>query len=285
MSRICFLLAGVCVLAVGLPVSRGQVQPLPPPAPDRSPERSVPSVYAHPPGARPAVSPADGITAVFHDGTVIRRVDLAGSVELQTKYGKLTIPVKDIFRIEFAFRLSTETAREVEEAVTNLGSKQFKQREAASKKLLALGAKAWPALLKAAGSKDMEVSRRVQTLVGKIQQTVPADQLQTRPDDIIRAGDCILTGRLVGDSLTAKTRNFGEMQFRFTELRSLHAPRDVEGTRRAAASYSRPVSLAPPGAIPPAPPFVPAPVLQPAPANVPAPAAPQIQTFQMGFSR
>src|SRR5436190_23444819 len=94
---------------------------------------------------RPEAVPVE-VTAIFHDGTVIKRVTLPASVELTTRYGKLNVPVKDIRRIEFGFRLSTETARQVEEGIQALGSKEFRQREAASKTLTELGARAWPAL-------------------------------------------------------------------------------------------------------------------------------------------
>src|ERR1051326_3830192 len=39
------------------------------------------------------------------DGSTVRITLVAESVELETKYGKLTIPAADIQHIEFAFRL------------------------------------------------------------------------------------------------------------------------------------------------------------------------------------
>src|SRR2546421_2659872 len=175
---------------------------------------------------RPEAVPIE-VTAVFHDGTVIKRVSLPGSVELTTRYGKLTVPVKDIRRVEFGFRLSVETARQVEEGVQALGSKDFRQREAATRALTGLGAKAWPAVQKAAQSKDMEVSRRAQAIVQQIQQTVPADQLQIKPDDTITTADSVLVGRVSNEAFKARTKTFGDMSFKLTELRSLHSPADV----------------------------------------------------------
>src|SRR5262245_28609931 len=90
--------------------------------------------------AEPGQEPAPNeVTAIFHDGTVIKRVVLPSSVELTTRYGKLTIPVKDIRRIEFGFRLSAEMAKQVEEGVQALGNKDFRQGEPASKQLAGLG--------------------------------------------------------------------------------------------------------------------------------------------------
>src|SRR5262245_3681459 len=230
-------------------------------------------------GAEPGQEPASNeVTAIFHDGTVIKRVVLPGSVELTTRYGKLTIPVKEIRRIEFGFRLSAEMAKQVEEGIQALGNKDFRQREAASKQLAALGARAWPAVQKAAQSKDMEVSRRAQAILQQIQQTVPADQLQIKPDDSIVTADCVLVGRVANDALKARTKTLGEMSFKLTDLRSLHGPTD-------APAASTVTALRPPGApatdIPPVvnvmPVPVPAvpPVAVPAPAPAPAPVLPQ----------
>jgi len=126
---------------------------------------------------RPEAVPVE-VTAVFHDGTVIKRVSVAGSVELTTRYGKLTVPIKDIRRVEFGFRLSAETARQIEESVQALGSKDFRQREAATKTLAELGAKAWPAVQKAAQSKDMEVAAPRPGPRAAAPADRPADQLQ-----------------------------------------------------------------------------------------------------------
>ncbi|HKB41351.1 MAG TPA: hypothetical protein VKD72_33305 [Gemmataceae bacterium] len=228
-------------------------------------------------GAEPGQEPASNeVTAIFHDGTVIKRVVLPGSVELTTRYGKLTIPVKDIRRIEFGFRLSAEMAKQVEEGVQALGNKDFRQREAASKQLAALGARAWPAVQKAAQSKDMEVSRRAQAILQQIQQTVPADQLQIKPDDSIVTADCVLVGRVANEALKARTKTLGEMSFKLTDLRSLHGPTDAPGTSTVtalspgtSASYPRVVTeMVPAPATPVAPPVGVAPQ--------PAPALPQI---------
>jgi len=236
----------------------------------------VSAVVRAEPGAEPA---PNEVTAIFHDGTVIKRVALPGSIELTTRYGKLTVPVKDIRRIEFGFRLSAEMAKQVEEGVQALGSKDFRQRETASKQLAQLGARAWPALQKAAQSKDMEVSRRAQAIVQQIQQTVPADQLQIKPDDTIVTADCVLVGRVANEALKARTKTLGEMSFKLTDLRSLHGPTDASGTPTVTAlkatsgpDVPAPITLP---ATPVAPPGLPAPA---APAPAPAPVQPLPQS-------
>jgi hypothetical protein len=174
-------------------------------------------------GPAPDTPPPHEVVATFHDGTVIQKAALHGNLELITRYGKLTVPIRDVQRIEIGFRLSAEDTRTVEEAIHELGSKQFRQREAAERKLIALGFRAYPAVVKATQSKDAEVVRRAQAVLQKIQQTTPADKLQIKPHDTVVTADCVLTGRLVADVLKAKTAAFGKMQFKLLDLRAVHS--------------------------------------------------------------
>src|SRR5262249_17295074 len=88
----------------------------------------------------------------FADGSNVRVLILQQSLEIVTKYGKLTVPAAEIRRIEFGLPLTEETTRRVDEAIRRLGSDTFNQREAATKELLALGPQAYPALKTAARS-------------------------------------------------------------------------------------------------------------------------------------
>ena len=93
------------------------------------------------------------------DGSTVRVALVTENVELETKYGKLTIPAADVQRIEFAFRLPDDLARKVAAAVKRLGDARFEEREAASKELrlltrvralLCLGSFAWDGALRVA---------------------------------------------------------------------------------------------------------------------------------------
>ncbi len=131
---------------------------------------------------------ATEVEARFHDGTTIRKVLLFESVELATKYGKLTVPVGDIRRIEFGFRQTEEIAQKVAEAMGNLGSAKLTQREAAGKELVALGYQAYPALRKAAQSKDKEVAQGATAALERIRALVGEDRLHVQTNDVIHTG-------------------------------------------------------------------------------------------------
>ncbi len=260
MSRLCSVTVCACLLAAGQGLAQLAAPTAPkPPDPPREPRPA------------PAEGADDEVTVCLHDGSVVRKVALPGSVELQTKYGKLTIPVRDVRRIEFGFRLSAEAEKQIDEAVRQLGGGQFRQREAAARRLLELGARAYPALLRAAQSKDVEVARRAGGLVQLIQQSVPPDQLQLRPHDTVVTAECVLVGRLAGDSIRGKTKSFGEIQLKLTDLRSVHSPADA-AAGHAVSAFRGPVTPTATPDIPVLPP--PATVPLPAPAAPPAPPPP-----------
>jgi hypothetical protein len=158
---------------------------------------------------------------MFHDGTKVRMVMLQDSLEIATKYGKLTVPTSDVRRIEFGFRMSEEKARKLDEALKNLNSSNFDLRESATKDLTALGRLAYPALLKAAKNNDLETTRRVEDILKEIRQKVPADQLRSRTEDLVHTATFVIAGKIETATLKAKTEHFGEVQIKVAELRNL----------------------------------------------------------------
>ncbi|HZY86028.1 MAG TPA: hypothetical protein VFE78_14440, partial [Gemmataceae bacterium] len=177
--------------------------------------------------AKSGPPPAE-VTARLHDGTVVRKALLRDGVVVATRYGKLTVPAADIRRIEFGFHLPDEVAREVEAAVRQLGSDDFKQREAAGKRLVTLGFRAWPALQAAARSSDKEVSARARVAIERVRKEVPAEHLSLPEQDVVYTRDCVLAGRIEGEALKVGSASLGDLSLRLTELRSLRSAA-VEG--------------------------------------------------------
>jgi hypothetical protein len=175
--------------------------------------------------ASPALAqdkPAE-VTARLHDGTVVRKALLRDGVVVTTRFGKLTVPATEVRRIEFGFHLPDEVAREVAAAVKQLGSDEYQQREAAGKRLVALGFRAWPALQAAARSPDKEVATRAKAALERVRKEVPAEKLSLPEQDVVYTRDCVLAGRIEGEALKAHSASLGELSLRLTELRSLHS--------------------------------------------------------------
>jgi LCCL domain len=159
----------------------------------------------------------------FIDDSVLKLTLRDERIPLSTPYGKLLVPVADIRRIEFGWRVADDVARRIETAIANLGSPQFQQREAATDELMKLREKAYPALLQAAKQKDAEVVRRAKELLQRVRDTVPEENLVFRPHDVVHTEDSKITGRVEGSALKAHTFQFGDVQLKLADLRSLRS--------------------------------------------------------------
>jgi hypothetical protein len=173
--------------------------------------------------AKPAPTTVAAVEITLVDGSTLKLKIRDERIELQTHYGKLSIPATEIRRVEFRSRHSPDVARRVEAAIAGLGSKDFQTREAASGDLLRLGEQAFPALTRAASDADKEVSRRAREVLDKIRESVPAERLALREDDVIWAGDSQIVGHIVASSLSVDTLPFGAQTLRCADVRSLRA--------------------------------------------------------------
>jgi hypothetical protein len=145
-------------------------------------------------------------------------------VEFLTPYGRLSIPLSDVQRIEFATRTSQEIAEKIDKAIRDLGADEFGAREKASADLLALKERAYAAIAKAAEHSDPEVARRAEELLEKLREAIPEDRLTPRENDVVQTKDSKFTGKLVGDGLKVLTAQFGEQRLRFADVLSLGEP-------------------------------------------------------------
>jgi hypothetical protein len=167
----------------------------------------------------------------FMDGSTARVVILQSHLELETRYGKLTIPCNEIRKIELALRLEDETAKRIDDAIRELGGDEFNRREAASKELLRLAIPAYVALKKTPPSKDPEVAKRTEAIFKQIESSIPAAKLQVRSNDLIQTKEFTVTGRIPTRQLKVKSKYFGETELKLNEVSSMNstakAPMDL----------------------------------------------------------
>jgi hypothetical protein len=154
----------------------------------------------------------------FRDGSHLKLVLRDERIEFVTAYGKLQIPIADIRQIDFGFHIDAATAKRVDAAIASFAKPDFKEREAASAELLALGEKAYPALLEATKHKDPEVVRRSEELLYKIRDKVPSARLDLPMTDVVQTKDSKITGRITGDVFKVKTFQFGEQEVKLGDL-------------------------------------------------------------------
>jgi hypothetical protein len=180
-------------------------------------------------GGEPA---ATGMVDVkLGDGTSIKLVLQQETYGLQTPYGKLTIPAKDVRLIELAPRVAEDVAKQLEEAVANLGSPQFEIREKAAADLLRLGPLGYPVLLRLAKDKrsDLEVSARLDDVIEKVHAKVPDNQGEPREWDVVHTEHSRVSGHLEMNTVKAVTAQFGEVQLKLADVRDLRFQGSIDG--------------------------------------------------------
>ena len=201
------------------------VQPPPPPrVPIKQPARSEPPKADVVP--QPKKEVADGPTeleARFSDDSVLKVVPIDQVIVVQTKYGKLSVVLADITRIEFGFRFPEGVEGKVEDAITNLGAASFRDRETAEKTLFGLAELAVPALKRAAKNNDPEVSRRAEAVLKRLQEKLPAEKLELKDYDLVETPELTIRGRVESAGIKVRTKLFGETTMRLTELRALRS--------------------------------------------------------------
>lgn len=157
----------------------------------------------------------------FADGSTVRVLLLQDALDVTTKYGKLKVPVTEIRRIDFGVHLTDDISKRVEDAISRLASDTFNQREVAGKDLVNLGANAYPALKIAARSTDPEVAQRAQTVIERIKEKVPANQLRTKVEDVVITAEFPIQGLISNSTIKARTAYFGDLELKVPELRAI----------------------------------------------------------------
>jgi LCCL domain len=165
--------------------------------------------------------PPPAVEVRFVDDSVMKLLVLEDKLDVHTRYGRLRVPLCAVRKIEFGTRLSADVAARIEAAIADLGHTDFKRRKAASNELQSLGEKAYPAVLKAAKSSDMEVARRAEQLLAQFRENIPEERLKVRDQDAIYTDDSKFCGRIQNITLRVKTFQFGEQQLKLADLRSL----------------------------------------------------------------
>jgi hypothetical protein len=164
----------------------------------------------------------EAVEVRFTDGNSVQVILQEESVGLNTAYGRLVIPIRQIHRIELATRIAGDVATRIRGAIKNLGNPQFRLREGASVELLGLREKGYPALQEAVKLKDPEVTRRAEQVLEKIRETVPEEQLEFRKSDLVYTEDSKFAGQVETATLRARTAQGAEMLLRLADIRSIH---------------------------------------------------------------
>jgi len=182
------------------------------------------------------------VEVTFANGSVVRMTLLPDKLEIDTPYGKLSVPMRDVRRIDFGLHMPEGTEKKIAAAIKRLSSAEFKERDAAVHELVGLGAYAYPALLQVAKSEELETAKRAQDGLAKIRAKVPAKELRISDDDKVVTPRFTIIGRIVTPSIKGKSEYFGEVELALPKLRQVRGiveARDADALVDA-AKYAQP---------------------------------------------
>ncbi len=168
-------------------------------------------------------SPRPSIAEVrFGDGSIVRMSLLQDNLEVLTKYGKLTIPLSEVRRIEFGLHVPPEMNLQITQSIKRLASEVYKERDGASKELVQVGHFAFPSLQKASRSSDSEVAYRAVSLLKQISERTAPDLLKLRDEDVIHTAEFTIIGKITSQTIKANSPHFGDVALKLSELRTMH---------------------------------------------------------------
>ncbi|GIW79571.1 MAG: hypothetical protein KatS3mg105_1378 [Gemmatales bacterium] len=159
----------------------------------------------------------------FRDGSLIRRAHIEGPILLETPFGKLTIPIDKISRIDFGFRVPEDIARQIGTAIQELSGPDYRKRDLASRRLVAFGVLAYPALLQAQKNADKETARRAAAALEQIREHTPPEHLKFRKQDVVYTFDSLITGRIINSDFRTTTRYFGTVKLQLHDLATIYS--------------------------------------------------------------
>ncbi len=158
---------------------------------------------------------------LFTDDSKMKVSLLDEQLLLQTPHGTLTIPTRDIRKIEMGVRLSLAERQQFDAAIIAVGTRDAKTREEGKAQLKTLGNKIAPflkrAIRKSDGAARPHLEQAYEAVAGD------RDQRQREPSDYdtISTDDSVFAGRLDAVQLRINTYQFGELNLRVTDAKTL----------------------------------------------------------------
>jgi hypothetical protein len=169
-----------------------------------------------------AIDPRRAVVTMA-DGSQLK-VKLADEpVVVQTANGKLSVPAGEVRRIVFALRLTEEEKQQIAKWIETLGVPDVNARKAAAAELFAQQARAWQPLEQAVKEGNPEIVKEAEALLDKLWEVVPESELTGNELDMVETPDAKIAGKIAAASLRIQTTQFGELQLKLADARTLRS--------------------------------------------------------------
>jgi len=176
--------------------------------------------------ASPQAASADPEALKIHlmDGSQIGGRLTAREIEVETQFGKLTIPVAAIVSLTPGLGSHPQVGQSIDELIEKLGSPVFSEREAAQKALAAMGPSIRLKLARAADDADTERRTRVKAILEDFDQAEedaeneePASARRLIDRDTIETTDFTVVGRIVQQEFDIAS-HYGVLKVKLSDI-------------------------------------------------------------------
>ena len=192
--------------------------------------RGVAACGEEPPAAEtPVTSHSNPEVLKIHlmDGSQIGGKLAAAEIEVETSYGKLTIPVTAIVSLTPGLASHPQVGQSLDQLIEKLGSPAFAEREGAQKALVAMGPSMRLRLARAADDADNERRSRVRAILEEFDQ-IEADEEQSEAvgttrlidRDTIETLDFTLVGKIVQQEFEIAS-HYGVLKVKLSDIRRI----------------------------------------------------------------
>ena len=195
--------------------------PTPPVAAPTEPDEAEPTGLDAPLVQRQPFE-ARAVEVTFADRSVLRLYLADDIIEIATPHGNLRIPAEDVLRVEFAQRPTAEIAELIDQKLAQLKDGDPDVQKAAGAELVAMGELAYLPLSKAATGGNPALAPQAAKVLERLKKALPRQDLATiRPSDFIITPDTRVAGQIVNPYLKIRTVQFGDLQLKLADARSL----------------------------------------------------------------
>lgn len=159
----------------------------------------------------------------FRDGSRLKvRLD-DEKIELVTAHGKLSIPAEDVRVIDFAPRYTDEEKRQVQDWIAALTSDDPAAAKSAAAEVLLHPERTYAALQRTARDVQSPAAETAGKLLEQLLEEHPPEALAPRELDMVQTDDTKVAGRIVSAVIKLRTVQFGVLEMKLSDARSLRS--------------------------------------------------------------
>ena len=183
------------------------------------------AVLLQDPPASPSQDEAKVAQLVMEDGSVLMGEILLDNLTVKTRYGELTIPVQDIRGLRPGFDSKTDLRGKIKSLVETLGDGTLESRDAAEKKILAMGLRVRGELRRYSNDPDVERKARLTRILAAFEE-LEAESEDETPAPVLPSEDELISasftmrGDIQPKKFNVKTK-YGKVMVELDHLREL----------------------------------------------------------------